>query len=641
MMRMNQPYIIAGLAALGLMTGSTLQAAPPTAKEALQLEPTQTSIDYDQPTEAEADECSIEVIKNGQGKGWVVKSKNHLDLRRFMDTNDDNVVDLWCYYRDGLEIYRDVDTDYDGDVDQFRWLTTAGSRWGIDQEGDGKLDTWKTISPEEVSEEAVSAMATRDWNRFQRLLLSKDELQKLGLGKSRLTQVEKKISEAASVWKEIASGDDNPLSEKSRWVRFEAVRPGVIPAGTDDLQKDLQVYENVVALVETDGAFQMLQLGTLVRIGDAWRALDVPRPYAATEGQIASSEGLFFNVNPEMQGSNPGIPPGNASEEEIQGLLSKLQELDQKADQLPQKEYHKDRADLLKELVSLFDDKEVKTPWIQRLAETLSVAAQTNIYPEGVDRLSSLSDELEKANYDDNIRAYVQYRYLMADYQSSIQQENADFGKIQSVWLERLESFVKDYPGSEDTAEALLQLAGARELMGQEAEAKKWYQVAMKDFSSTIPGKKAAGAMRRLDSPGKSIEVAGTDIKSGQKFALSSSSLRGRVVLVDYWASWCGPCKDSFADLKEMYGKYGGKFVVIGVNLDNSKDEAAKVIQEYGLRWPNLWESGGLESRFATEMGILTLPTKILLDGNGRVVARGLHITQVEDEVKKLLQPRR
>ena len=71
-------------------------------------------------------------------------------LRRFVDTNDDNVVDQWSYYKDGLEVYRDIDSTFNGKADQYRWFNTGGSRWAIDANEDGVIDSWKSISAEEV-----------------------------------------------------------------------------------------------------------------------------------------------------------------------------------------------------------------------------------------------------------------------------------------------------------------------------------------------------------------------------------------------------------------------------------------------------------------------------------------------------------
>ena len=84
---------------------------------------------------------------------WAGSSKGPrgVILRKFVDTNDDNIVDQWSYYKDGLEVYRDIDSNFNGKADQYRWFHTGGSRWGIDTKEDGTIDYWKSISAEEVT----------------------------------------------------------------------------------------------------------------------------------------------------------------------------------------------------------------------------------------------------------------------------------------------------------------------------------------------------------------------------------------------------------------------------------------------------------------------------------------------------------
>src|SRR4029077_15231331 len=95
----------------------------------------------------EASKATIKVETiNGQ-TGWVVRDANGQVLRRFVDTNSDNVVDQWSYYAAGQEVYRDIDHNFNGKADQYRWLNTAGSRWGIDKDDDEKTDSWQQISP--------------------------------------------------------------------------------------------------------------------------------------------------------------------------------------------------------------------------------------------------------------------------------------------------------------------------------------------------------------------------------------------------------------------------------------------------------------------------------------------------------------
>ena len=56
--------------------------------------------------------------------------RNGKILRKFVDTNGDNIVDQWGYFNDGVEVYRDIDSNFNGKADQYRWLNTAGTRWG-------------------------------------------------------------------------------------------------------------------------------------------------------------------------------------------------------------------------------------------------------------------------------------------------------------------------------------------------------------------------------------------------------------------------------------------------------------------------------------------------------------------------------
>ena len=144
-------------------------AAKPTAAEALKLAPVQNDVDYDRPAAAEVEKCDVDVETVGGITGWVVRTDAGQVLRRFLDTNGDNKVDQWCYFKDGIEIYRDIDGNFNNKADQYRWLGTAGTRWGLDDDENGRIDTWKVISAEEVTAEVVAALRDRDAARFQPL----------------------------------------------------------------------------------------------------------------------------------------------------------------------------------------------------------------------------------------------------------------------------------------------------------------------------------------------------------------------------------------------------------------------------------------------------------------------------------------
>ena len=110
---------------------------------------------------------------------------------------------------------------------------------------------------------------------------------------------------------------------------------------------------------------------------------------------------------------------------------------------------------------------------------------------------------------------------------------------------------------------------------------------------------------------------------------------RGKVVLIQYWATWSAPAKADMATLKELWNKYGRSFVIIGVSLDNNVKDLNAYLAENPLPWPQIYEEGGLDSRPANALGILTVPTMILVDQQGQVVSRNMAIADVESEVKK------
>jgi len=93
------------------------------------------------------------------------------------------------------------------------------------------------------------------------------------------------------------------------------------------------------------------------------------------------------------------------------------------------------------------------------------------------------------------------------------------------------------------------------------------------------------------------------------------------------------------AALKELLTKYGSAgFNIIGVNLDSRREDMAAYLAESRIRWPQIFEEGGLDSRPANELGILTLPTMMLVDQQGKVVHRNVHVAELDRELKRLIR---
>jgi TolA-binding protein/peroxiredoxin len=628
---------IAGSLLLLVSVALPVVAANPTAEQALKLRPVQADVEFDTPAGESVKGCTISAGKVTGASGWIVRdAAGHL-LRTFVDSNGDNVVDLWCYFRNGIEVYRDIDANFNGKADQYRWLHTAGMRWGLDKDENGTIDQWKLISAEETTAEAVKALAHGDARRFGLLLLDAQELKALGLSEEKHKEVATRLAGATDGFERVKrSWPGKP--ENTKWLHFGALQPGIVPADKGSLEKDLAVYENVVALIELEGKPSQLWIGTLVQIGSTWRMIEAPRVVSADEAAAAQEGGIFFRA-PAPQQPQAAQPQNAAADEKMQKLLSDLEELDRQVVQAKAEEKPKlnqRRVEMLEQLAESSASPQDKSQWLRQLADTVSAATQAGHYPEGPAKLKAWADKEAAAGGADSLAAYFKYRYLTAEYTMSLQGEKPDFPKLQEQWHKNLQQFVTDYPNSSDTAEALLQLAIAQEFAGEEDKATAWYKQIVDNFGNAPAANKARGALTRLKSVGQPIQLAG---KTTTGTTLNVAQYRGKVVLIHYWSTWCEPCINDMGKIKELFAQHGSAgFAPVGVNLDSEKKALDNYLAENRLPWPQLYEPGSLDGRLANELGILTLPTMILIDRKGRVVNRNLNINELEAELKKYLQ---
>jgi hypothetical protein len=635
MKRLSSLAIVAGWFLGWFVLSAAVWAATPTAEQALKLTPVQPGVDYDRPTPEQAARCKIVAKRIDGHMGWIVESPEGVVLRKFVDTNDDKVVDQWSYFKDGLEVYRDSDTKHTGRVDQYRWFHTGGTRWGLDPEGTGTIQYWKQISPEEVTAEIVAALATQDNQRFVRLVITPAELRSLGLGRARAESVAQKARHAVTTFSTMAARQTT-IGRDAVWTQFSAGRPGVVPAGTDQSTKDLRVYENVMAIADSGGKHVQVLVGTLVQVGDAWRVIDLPQPMV--DGQAdATPSGFFFAATLTVRNDAAETSPSEA----LQKLLAELENLDREAAANPPADparFMVRRAALLEQIAAAAKTADERGVWLRQLADMLSAGAQAGTCPDGIERLKALLEKLESRDTDKNVLAYVKFRLLTTSYVLSMQAAKADTAKIQAIqakWLKTLEGFVADYPAAPDAAEAMLQLAISQEFSGQEDEAKRWYSRIVADFPAAPAGRKAAGALTRLDCVGRTIAVAGPT-PSGRPIDISQ--FRGKIVLVQYWTTNSPAAKADMATLKEMWNKYGKSLAIVGVSLDGDVKDLNAYLADNPLPWPQIFEEGGLDSQPANSLGILTIPTMILLDQDGKVVNRNVSTTELEAEIKKLLR---
>jgi hypothetical protein len=626
-----------GLAALTLWAGFGLTASAQvpnlTVDKAFEVKPRQPGVTVTTPAPEQLARYRLDPIPNtkspGTNIGYVVRDEQNRPVRQFVSF-DNKSFNIVAFYSDGVEVYREVYDPTPTAPYQFRWLGPNGSKWGIDRDRDGRIDEWGVISPEEVSQELVQAVIARDAKRIEALLVSKENLAALGLPEAEQARIKDRTAKAAQ--KMIAAADELKLTPEAKWIHLESGAPQATAGDTYGSQNDLIVHKNAIVLIQDGKDTKFLQTGELVLVGRSWKVIDGPTA-GMGQLQIAGPTGPTNDGGPEVTDA-------------IKGEVAELDNLDKTEGPkavTPEAitAYYAKRAAILERVVQKLPP-EKQPPWIRLLLDSLATAAEGG-KADGphLARLRQLADVL-KANPQSPLAPYSAFRLISAE--NTITMRDAgpmskDVQAAQDKCRERLEDFFKKHPTSEDAPEAVLRLAASFEYGGKEADAraKEWYEVIVAKYGTHPHAAKARGSIKRLDSEGKTFELAGPVLGTGQPFAVGS--LNGKVVVVYYWASWVTTLEQDAKKLRELTTAFGPKgFEVVTVCLEDDPAVGLKAAQAVQLPGTHLHQKGGTDgSPLANAYGIHQPPHAFLIGKDGKVVNKNATVLTLDGDLKPLI----
>jgi thiol-disulfide isomerase/thioredoxin len=195
-----------------------------------------------------------------------------------------------------------------------------------------------------------------------------------------------------------------------------------------------------------------------------------------------------------------------------------------------------------------------------------------------------------------------------------------------------LREVMKEYP---DRAEPWQQLLSVAEYADKDDQLRMLGDIVKAKAADEQTVTRAKAAIRAVGALGHPLELSFTAADGRE---VDVQKMKGKVVLVDFWAAWCGPCISSLPEVVELHKKYQPQgFEIVGINMDKNQEHMEQVVHRFKMPWPQYFDGKGWATKFALEYNVTAIPAVWLVDKKG--VLRTMNAREdLETRIKELLE---
>lgn len=206
---------------------------------------------------------------------------------------------------------------------------------------------------------------------------------------------------------------------------------------------------------------------------------------------------------------------------------------------------------------------------------------------------------------------------------------------MENVRKELITNFIREYAGSIYAPVAIGQYMNENHVWGS-----RLYELLTPEIRESLPGRLLGEKLKHLASTAIGVPFVEFDALDRDGRTVKVGGKKGKVCVIDFWASWCGPCRAEMQYLKQLYKELEGKDVCFySISLDQKKDAWLQADQEEQLQWSSLWLEKAFKAPVCKSLCIEAIPFIIVIDKEGKIAGKGLRGKALAEKVEQLLNP--